>query len=135
MDRSTITRAIGEVRPLLAERGCTMSPDVRLRALADGPAAEALADAGRQDPGAPTVGRVVTPPHRKSEKDAPDWYEEMYDRQRKVPSSRRIRSNTASPARRSDLSIVVRCEHRMVRLSGLRTSSLRGTGHVNQAMA
>ncbi|MGW1193363.1 hypothetical protein ACWD43_36345, partial [Streptomyces sp. NPDC002559] len=59
-----------------------MSPDVRLRA---------LADAGRQDPGAPTVGRVVTPPHRKSEKDAPDWYEEMYERQRKVPSSHHIR--------------------------------------------
>ncbi|MGZ2359941.1 transposase family protein [Streptomyces sp. 372A] len=26
--RSTITRAIGEVRPLLAERGCTVAPDV-----------------------------------------------------------------------------------------------------------
>ncbi|MER8072118.1 hypothetical protein ABTZ59_27850 [Streptomyces sp. NPDC094034] len=35
MDRSTITRAIGEVRPLLAERGCTVSPDVRLRSLAE----------------------------------------------------------------------------------------------------
>ncbi|MFC8294852.1 transposase family protein [Streptomyces sp. NPDC057242] len=35
MDRSTITRAIGEVRPLLAERGCTVSPDVRLRTLAE----------------------------------------------------------------------------------------------------
>ncbi|MFD9499918.1 transposase family protein [Streptomyces sp. NPDC060035] len=30
VDRSTGTRAIGEVRPLLAERGCTISPDVRL---------------------------------------------------------------------------------------------------------
>ncbi|MFG2331001.1 transposase family protein [Streptomyces sp. NPDC048604] len=29
VDRSTITRAIGEVRPLLAERGCTVSRDVR----------------------------------------------------------------------------------------------------------
>ncbi|WP_329473215.1 transposase family protein [Streptomyces sp. NBC_01723] len=28
--RSTITRAIGELRPLLAERGCTISPGVRL---------------------------------------------------------------------------------------------------------
>ncbi|WP_405698209.1 hypothetical protein [Streptomyces sp. NBC_01185] len=28
--RSTVTRAIGEVRPLLAERGCMVSPDVRL---------------------------------------------------------------------------------------------------------
>ncbi|MFF2225426.1 transposase family protein [Streptomyces globisporus] len=35
VDRSTITRAVGEVRPLLAERGCTVSPDVRLRTLAD----------------------------------------------------------------------------------------------------
>ncbi|WP_308119977.1 transposase family protein [Streptomyces sp. MBT84] len=35
VDRSTITRAINEVRPLLAERGCTISPDVRLRTLAD----------------------------------------------------------------------------------------------------
>ncbi|MFF3747473.1 helix-turn-helix domain-containing protein [Streptomyces kronopolitis] len=33
VDRSTITRAIGEVRPLLAERGCTVSPGVRLRTL------------------------------------------------------------------------------------------------------
>ncbi|MER5853161.1 hypothetical protein ABT126_41005 [Streptomyces sp. NPDC002012] len=30
MDRSTVTRAIGEVRPLLAERKCTISLDVRL---------------------------------------------------------------------------------------------------------
>ena len=35
VDRSTITRAIGEVRPLLAERGCTVSPGVRLRTLAE----------------------------------------------------------------------------------------------------
>ncbi|MFD5478761.1 helix-turn-helix domain-containing protein, partial [Streptomyces hawaiiensis] len=35
VDRSTITRAIAEVRPLLAERGCTVSPDVRLRTLAE----------------------------------------------------------------------------------------------------
>ncbi|WP_306325979.1 helix-turn-helix domain-containing protein [Streptomyces venezuelae] len=35
VDRSTITRAIGEGRPLLAERGCTVSPDVRLRTLAE----------------------------------------------------------------------------------------------------
>ncbi|MFD5311642.1 helix-turn-helix domain-containing protein [Streptomyces ardesiacus] len=31
VDRSTITRAIGEVRPLLAERGRTPSQGVRLR--------------------------------------------------------------------------------------------------------
>ncbi|MFE0420953.1 transposase family protein [Streptomyces sp. NPDC058953] len=175
VDRSTITRAIGEVRPLLAERGCTVSPDVRLRSLAevvdhlgasgktgivdgteirvrrpaagrkdrdrfisgknkqnavksmvvtdgegrvlwcsparpascaditharqlglvkllaDGPAVEILADAGYQGLGAQTGGRMVTPPHRKFKKDAPDWYEEMYERQRKAHSSRRIR--------------------------------------------
>jgi hypothetical protein len=34
-DRSTITRAIGEVRPLLAERGFTISPGARLRALTE----------------------------------------------------------------------------------------------------
>ncbi|GAA2516580.1 hypothetical protein GCM10010393_56910 [Streptomyces gobitricini] len=35
VDRSTITRAIGEIRPLLAERGCTISPGVRLGTLAE----------------------------------------------------------------------------------------------------
>ncbi|MFD6821987.1 transposase family protein [Streptomyces sp. NPDC060085] len=35
VDRSTITRAVGEVRPLLAMRGCTVAPDVRLRTLAE----------------------------------------------------------------------------------------------------
>ncbi|WP_247748850.1 transposase family protein [Streptomyces sp. 4R-3d] len=35
VDRSTITRAVNEVRPLLAERGCTVSTDVRLRTLAE----------------------------------------------------------------------------------------------------
>jgi hypothetical protein len=35
VDRSTVTRAIGEVRPLVAERGCTVSPGVRLRTLAE----------------------------------------------------------------------------------------------------
>ncbi|WP_329265077.1 transposase family protein [Streptomyces sp. NBC_01478] len=35
VDRSTITRAIGEVRPLLAQRGCTVAPDMRLRTLAE----------------------------------------------------------------------------------------------------
>ncbi|WP_327166286.1 transposase family protein [Streptomyces zaomyceticus] len=175
VDRSTITRAIGEVRPLLSERGCTIAPGVRLRSLAevvdylgvsgqtgiidgteirvrrpaagrkdrekfisgknkqnavksmvvtdadgrllfcspaqpascaditharqlglvrllaDGPVVEILADAGYQGLGAQTGGRVVTPPHRKFKKDAPDWYEEMHERQRKAHSSRRIR--------------------------------------------
>jgi hypothetical protein len=35
VNRSTIIRAINAVRPLLAERGCTVSPDVRLRSLAE----------------------------------------------------------------------------------------------------
>ncbi|WP_259464874.1 transposase family protein [Streptomyces sp. TLI_171] len=35
VDRSTITRAIGEVRPLLAERGCRIEAGLRLRTLAD----------------------------------------------------------------------------------------------------
>src|SRR3712207_319536 len=35
VSRSTITRAISEVRPLLAERGCTMEGGIRLRTLAD----------------------------------------------------------------------------------------------------
>ncbi|MEU2159399.1 transposase family protein [Streptomyces sp. NPDC019396] len=35
VDRSTITRAIGEVRPLLATRGCTIAAAVRLRTLAE----------------------------------------------------------------------------------------------------
>ncbi|MEU9575593.1 transposase family protein [Streptomyces massasporeus] len=34
VDRSTITRAISEVRPLLAERGCSVSPGIRLQTLA-----------------------------------------------------------------------------------------------------
>ncbi|MFF5092739.1 transposase family protein [Streptomyces niveus] len=175
VDRSTITRAVNEVRPLLAERGCTVGPDVRLRTLAEavdhlgatgktgiidgteirvrrpaqgrkdrdkfisvknkqnavkcmvvtdgegrvlwcsptkpgscaditharqlglvellagGPAVEILADAGYQGLGVQTGGRVVTPPHRKFKKNAPDWYEEMHERQRKAHSSRRIR--------------------------------------------
>ncbi|CAD5925801.1 MULTISPECIES: transposase family protein [Streptomyces] len=169
------TRAIGEVRPLLAARGCTIAPSHRLRTLAEvidhlgthggtgvidgtevrvrrpaagrtdrekfisgknkqnavksmvvtdaegrllfrspaesascaditharklglvrllteGPAVKILADAGYQGLGAQTGGRVGTPPHRKFKKNAPDWYEEMHERQRKAHSSRRIR--------------------------------------------
>ncbi|WP_324604922.1 transposase family protein, partial [Streptomyces xylophagus] len=58
---------------------------------ADGPAAEILADAGYQSLGAQTGGRMVTPPHRKLKKNAPDRHEEIYERQRKAHSSRRIR--------------------------------------------
>ncbi|MEV4591233.1 transposase family protein [Streptomyces chartreusis] len=35
VDRSTITRAIGEVWPLPARRGCTVAPGIRLRTLAE----------------------------------------------------------------------------------------------------
>ena len=35
VSRSTITRASGELRPLLAERGCTVEGGLRLRTLAD----------------------------------------------------------------------------------------------------
>jgi DDE superfamily endonuclease/Helix-turn-helix of DDE superfamily endonuclease len=35
VSRSTITRAVGEVRPLLAERGCTVEGGLRLHTLAD----------------------------------------------------------------------------------------------------
>ncbi|WP_435298257.1 transposase family protein [Streptomyces sp. bgisy093] len=59
--------------------------------MADGPVVEVLADAGYQGLGAQTGARVVTPPHRKFKKDAPDWYEEMHERPRKAHSSRRIR--------------------------------------------
>ncbi|CAL9594977.1 hypothetical protein SUDANB6_05336 [Streptomyces sp. enrichment culture] len=59
--------------------------------LADGPAVEIPADAGYQGLGAQTGGRVITPPHRKFKRNAPDWYEEIYERQRKAHSSRRIR--------------------------------------------
>ncbi|MEU2159349.1 transposase family protein [Streptomyces sp. NPDC019396] len=62
-----------------------------VRLLADGPAVEILADAGYQGLGSQTGGRVMTPPHRKFKKNATDWYEEMYERQRKAHSSRRIR--------------------------------------------
>ncbi|MFI6864314.1 transposase family protein [Streptomyces sp. NPDC050421] len=62
-----------------------------VKLLADGPAVEILADAGNQGLGAQTSERVVTPPHRKFKKDAPDWYEKMHERQRKARSSRRIR--------------------------------------------
>ncbi len=35
VDRSTVTRAVGQVRPLLAGRGCALSTGIRLRTLAD----------------------------------------------------------------------------------------------------
>ncbi|MFE0702200.1 transposase [Streptomyces sp. NPDC058872] len=62
-----------------------------VRLLVDGPAVEVLADVGYQGLGARTGGHVVTPPHRKSEKDAPYRYEEMHERHGKAHSSHRIR--------------------------------------------
>ncbi|MEU8604701.1 transposase family protein [Streptomyces parvulus] len=62
-----------------------------VKLLAEGPAIEVLADAGYQGLGAQTGGRVVTPPHRKFKKNAPNWYEKMHERQRKAHTSRRIR--------------------------------------------
>ncbi|MFC8248487.1 hypothetical protein [Streptomyces chartreusis] len=37
---------------------------------------EILADADYQSTGVQTGGRAVTPPHRKSKKNAPAWHEE-----------------------------------------------------------
>ncbi|MEQ4605898.1 transposase family protein [Streptomyces cavourensis] len=170
VDRSTITRAVGEVRPLLAERGCTVSPDVRRRTLADvvdhlgASGTTGIIDgteirvrrpaAGRKDrdkfisgknkqdavksmvvtdaegralwcsparpascaditqarqlglvglladgpPGRdprrcrlPGPGRTDRRPGGDTTAPPPDWYEEMYERQRKAHSSRRIR--------------------------------------------
>ncbi|MER6687222.1 hypothetical protein [Streptomyces olivaceoviridis] len=50
-----------------------------------------LFDAGYQGLGVQTDGHVTTPPHRRFKKDAPEWDEEMYERQRKAHASRRIR--------------------------------------------
>ncbi|MFM9593728.1 transposase [Streptomyces scabiei] len=33
---------------------------------------------------------MITPPHRKFKKNAPDWYEEIHEQRRKAHSSRRI---------------------------------------------
>ncbi|MER5347139.1 transposase family protein [Streptomyces mirabilis] len=52
---------------------------------------EILADAGYQGWGAQRGGRVMTPPHRKFKKNAPAWYEERHELQRKAHSSRLIR--------------------------------------------
>ncbi|MFF8395883.1 transposase family protein [Streptomyces sp. NPDC016172] len=58
--------------------------------LVDSPFREILADAGYQGMGAQTGGRVVTPPHRTFKKNAPAWYEERHEQQRKAHPSRRI---------------------------------------------
>jgi len=60
--------------------------------LTDGPPVQILADAGYQGLGAQTGGRVVTPPTRKFKENAPDWYEPIYQRQRKAHSSQRFLS-------------------------------------------
>ncbi len=89
VDRSTITRAIGQVRPLLAERVCTVSPgrqgrqgprpplppgstDEAARTSGRRGSAEVLVDVDYQGLGTQTGRRLVTPPHRKSKKNALD---------------------------------------------------------------
>ncbi|MFD5481535.1 transposase family protein [Streptomyces hawaiiensis] len=68
-----------------------------VKLLADGPAVEILADAGYQGRGAQTGGRVVTPPHRKFTKNAPDWYEEMHERQRQLRPRQRRKGGAGNP--------------------------------------
>ncbi|MFF7780328.1 transposase family protein [Streptomyces tanashiensis] len=71
VDRSTITRAIGEVRPLLAERGCTISPGVRLIA---GRSCESAVTRSRirdRWPPPPCFGPRCEPPHRSRPRTAP----------------------------------------------------------------
>ncbi|WP_258037333.1 MULTISPECIES: transposase family protein [unclassified Streptomyces] len=63
-----------------------------VKLLVEGPAVEILADAGYQGLGAQTGGHVVTPPHRKFKKNAPDWYEEVHERRRKAQTADRIRA-------------------------------------------
>ncbi|MFE2053534.1 transposase family protein [Streptomyces sp. NPDC059459] len=64
VDRSSIIRAVGEMRPLLAERGCTVSPDARLRSSAD--VVDHLAVSGRSPSStAPRSGSVGPPPGAK----------------------------------------------------------------------
>ncbi|WP_221179394.1 transposase family protein [Streptomyces botrytidirepellens] len=79
-DRSTTMRTFGGVRPLPAQRGCTVTSGVRLRTLA-----EVIEHLGASDQTniIATTGRVVTPPHSKVKKNARAWYEEMHKRQRK----------------------------------------------------
>ncbi|MGY0068224.1 transposase family protein [Streptomyces sp. QTS137] len=67
------------------------STDHRIGLLSEGPVVEILADADYQGLGAQTGGRVVTPPHRKFKKNAPQWYEEIHEQRRKAHSARRIR--------------------------------------------
>ncbi|MFI5689980.1 transposase family protein [Streptomyces sp. NPDC051636] len=50
VDRSTVTRAIGKVRHLLAERGCTVSPGVRLKTLVNSGEAGAVDGLGMPFP-------------------------------------------------------------------------------------
>ncbi|MER5522930.1 transposase family protein, partial [Streptomyces sp. NPDC002763] len=67
VDRSTISRAIGEVRPLLAQRGCTVAPDVRLRTPAD--VVEYLGVEGRTGTNDGTEIRVRRPAADRKDRD------------------------------------------------------------------
>jgi hypothetical protein len=84
VDRSTITRAINEVQPLLAERGCTVSPDVRLRTLVE--VVEHLGMSGKtgivdgteirvRRPGPPDAGTETrSSPARRSRTPSNPWW-------------------------------------------------------------
>ncbi|MEV5843611.1 dioxygenase [Streptomyces sp. NPDC051985] len=57
----------------------------------DGPRSRSLPTPATRGLGAQTGGRVITPPHRKFKKNAPDWDEEIHEGKRKAHFSRRIR--------------------------------------------
>ncbi|WP_241848511.1 helix-turn-helix domain-containing protein [Streptomyces sp. CB00072] len=82
VDRSMIIRDVGEVQPLLAQRGCTVAPGVRLRTLAE--VIEHLGSSGqtgdrrrhrnpvRRAPSAARIGGI-SPPARTSRTPSSQW--------------------------------------------------------------
>ncbi len=92
VDRSTVTRAVHEVRPLLAQRGFAVPdrPGIRLETLADVFAyAAAEVDFGYQGLARDFPDQISAPP-RKPAKDAPSEQVAAYQQARKQQSSRRI---------------------------------------------
>src|SRR6266568_1808318 len=107
VDRSTVTRAVREVRPLLAARGFAVHahPDLRLRTLADVfayaaaegidglldqfPEVKAKVDAGYRGLAKEFPGQVQAPP-LKPKKNAPPEETAAWDAQRHQQSSERI---------------------------------------------
>ncbi|MFI2359138.1 transposase family protein [Streptomyces anulatus] len=82
VDRSMIIRDVGEVRPLLAQRGCTAAPGVRLRTLAE--VIEHLGSSGQtgivdgteiRSAGLPSAARIggISPPARTSRTPSRQW--------------------------------------------------------------